>query len=289
MATDKLTFEVTVQEANGAVKPIYSPLYSLFEKKTKYNETIGQVTFKRGDIVGDVLAKDLTAHNTERKHITVGSGQKVFNKYFKGVSYVRSGYQQTEDINSIASKVIEVHNKQLDRDIFTGDPAANGQIRNNGIFSTNDANAITNETVKFTGTDINTISKFFNTLLKQSETLTGNDRKIILLGGKLRDLMQNFVTGTGISYKKALADIYPVETDIVELPANLNELKGVGDVALVLSINNIMLNYLALPQLEDQGYDPRNKESWFNFYFGSAMVDVEQYGALIKQPVTGLV
>ncbi|MDR3112929.1 MAG: hypothetical protein LBU09_00955 [Endomicrobium sp.] len=288
MATDKLTLELTVQQVNDAVKPIYSPLYSIFTKKTKYKETIGQVAFQRNDTLGDLEAKNLAAQNTERKHIVVGSGKKYFNKYFKGISYVESGYQEPGNINKISTRVIDTHSKQLDRMIFTGDPDAAGTLQNNGIFKSDDKNLIKNGDFNLPDKTINTIATFFNTILKQSEDATGNSKKTILLGGKLRDLITNFINNTAVSYRKALDDIFPVQTDIVPLPANLNNLASVGDIAIVLSLEDLMLNYLALPQLEDQGYDARNKESWFNFYFGSAMVDIETEGGIIIQPVTGL-
>ena len=147
---------------------------------------------------------------------------------------------------------------------------------------------IKNASFAFPDKNINTVAAFFNALLKQSEDATGNSKKTILLGGKLRDLFTNFVNNTAVSYRKALEDIFPVQTDIVPIPANLNNIAGVGDVAIALSLEDLTLNYLALPQLEDQGYDARNKESWFNFYFGSAMVDIETKGAIIIQAVSGL-
>jgi hypothetical protein len=288
MATDKIVFDVSVKDVNTAYKPIYAPLYSIFTKTQKYQESIGQITFRKNDIVGDLDAKELAAQGTERKHFATGSATKTFNKYIMGISYTESGYQQSSDIQKLAGKVLDHHAKQLDAIVFTGHPDASGALRNNGILNTADPNAITKSPYTFSDTSINAVAKFFAELLKESEDLTGNAGKVILLGGKLRNILSNFVGGTAVSYKKALEDIFPVSADIIALPSNLDSIAAVGDLAIVLSLDDITFNYIAFPQLEGQGYDERNKESWFNFFFGSAMVDLEVKGALIKQAVSGL-
>jgi hypothetical protein len=284
MATDKISFDVTVEQVNQLIKPVYSPLYSIFTKAVKYTEKIGQITFKRNDTIGDLDAKMLSAQGTERKHFVTGQSSKNFNKYLLGISYIESGYQEPTGIEKIAGRVIEYHSKQLDRMVFTGDPDATGALQNNGILNTNDPNAVTNDPYTLSNVSVNSLSKFFTGLLKQSEELTGNSSKTILLSGQLRDILTNFVDGTAVPYGKALADIYPVDANIIALPQNLNSIVE-GNLAIVLSTEDITFNYIAFPQLEAQGYDARNQESWFNFYFGSAMVDLEINGALIKQPV----
>ncbi|MDR0485697.1 MAG: hypothetical protein LBH29_03105 [Elusimicrobiota bacterium] len=286
MATDKIAMNEIVERANNAFKPIYKPLFAIFKKLAGYDEYNGTMTFLETDTKGNLSARLINSQDTEGKHIAVGEDKKVYNKYFKGVNYIVSGYQKNDDIDNITAKVLEVFTRQLDEEIFRGDPNADGSLNNNGIFGTNDKNAVKKADITLANSSIDTILAFFASLLKEAEELAGNAEKTILIGGALKDLLSKVVPNTAVLYKTLIKESFTMPVNLVALPSNLEAFLPSGkSIAQVLTLDAITLRHSAMPRLKAQGFNEEKEHTWYKFFYGSAMVDVEQRGASIIQPV----
>ncbi|MDR3050014.1 MAG: hypothetical protein LBV16_09340 [Elusimicrobiota bacterium] len=287
MATDKIALEQTVEETNKQYIPVYKPLYSIFPKREAYDEFKGTMTFVTTDTVGDLKARTISTQDTESKHIAVGQDNKVYVKDFRGVNYKVSGYQKNNDINKITARVLEAFDKQLDEEIFSGNPDASGKFENNGIYGTEDKNVIKRDSIALPNKNVDTILNFFDALIKDAERDAGNAEKTVLLGGDLKGLLSKQIPNTSTLYKALIRELFNIPVNLVAIPSNLEALLPDGtSIAQVLTLDNISLKHSALPRLKAQGYDDEDEYSWFKFFYGTAMVDVEQYGASIIQPVT---
>lgn len=290
MATDNISTQTEIQSLMKKYTPTYKPLFSIFTKKTAYTEHFGDLTFVDSDIKSDIRASEMTAQDSEMAHVVTGEGRKTFYKYFKGTKYHAHGLQVNVDIQNIVDRIVNGFVKQLDEEIFTGEkytPGSNGTIRNNGLFETNDKNAILKPTATLRSKNIDDVLEFFTTIVTDTENIIGNTYKTILLSGSLKTLLNKIVPGTNSLYKNIITQAFSNPVDLVPIPANLEKYLPVDSTyAQVLSLEAITLRYTALPRLLASGVNTENTYTWYKFFYGSAMVDVEQLGASIKYPVS---
>ncbi|MDR2708358.1 MAG: hypothetical protein LBC07_00075 [Elusimicrobiota bacterium] len=286
MATDKIISKETVETLNNNYTPVYKQLLSIFNKQINYDEYVGSMTFLESKTIGDLTARRITTQDTEAKHIAVGQGKKVYVKDFYGVNYQVSGYQENSDAANITSRVLESLSKQQDEFVFTGNPSASGVLENNGIIGTTDPNVIKNPDLILSNVNIDTVIDFFVTLVNQSETIAGNSEKTILIGGPLKRLLSKVVPSTSTLYKTIIGQAFNIPVNLVAIPSNLEQfLPAEKSLAQVLTLDNIILRHSAMPRLKSSGYNAENDYTWYKFFFGAAMVDVEQLGASIIQYV----
>lgn len=285
MATDVITSLKTTEEYLRAVQLSYSPISLAIARQVKHDMTNDvKVIFKRLDVERDnIVAQNLTMGQTEVSAIKANETQKVFNKYVKGAKITQSVYNfNFNRIPELVSKIIRGYSMIFDTITLYGDG------RNNGILTTDDVNNVVNDSVELDATaDImalaNQVVDVISGLKQQVREYTASTNVLVYVyGGQLVRLLDK-ITYNGATIREIIEKEWPEATFVV-IPEIV--LTGNSMGFKVFSQDLVTLNYTRLPIMSENGYNPEDKYFWGNFELGSTMVDIEEKGAGIEQPIT---
>lgn len=285
MATDVITSLKTTEEYLRAVQLSYSPISLAIARQVKHDMTNDvKVIFKRLDVERDnIVAQNLTMGQTEVSAIKANETQKVFNKYVKGAKITQSVYNfNFNRIPELVSKIIRGYSMIFDTITLYGDGL------NNGILTTDDVNNVVNDSVELDATaDImalaNQVVDVISGLKQQVREYTASTNVLVYVyGGQLVRLLDK-ITYNGATIREIIEKEWPEATFVV-----IPEIVLVGNSMgfKVFSQDLVTLNYTRLPIMSENGYNPEDKYFWGNFELGSTMVDIEEKGAGIEQPIT---
>lgn len=285
MATDVITSLKTTEEYLRAVQLSYSPISLAIARQVKHDMTNDvKVIFKRLDVERDnIVAQNLTMGQTEVSAIKANETQKVFNKYVKGAKITQSVYNfNFNRIPELVSKIIRGYSMIFDTITLYGDGL------NNGILTTDDVNNVVNDGVELDATaDImalaNQVVDVISGLKQQVREYTASTNVLVYVyGGQLVRLLDK-ITYNGATIREIIEKEWPEATFVVIPEIVLTE-NSMG--FKVFSQDLVTLNYTRLPIMSENGYNPEDKYFWGNFELGSTMVDIEEKGAGIEQPIT---
>lgn len=285
MATDVITSIKTTEEYLRAVQLSYSPISLAIARQVKHDMTNDvKVIFKRLDVERDnIVAQNLTMGQTEVSAIKANETQKVFNKYVKGAKITQSVYNfNFNRIPELVSKIIRGYSMIFDTITLYGDGL------NNGILTTDDVNNVVNGSVELDATaDImalaNQVVDVISGLKQQVREYTASTNVLVYVyGGQLVRLLDK-ITYNGATIREIIEKEWPEATFVV-IPEIV--LTGSSMGFKVFSQDLVTLNYTRLPIMSENGYNPEDKYFWGNFELGSTMVDIEEKGAGIEQPIT---
>lgn len=285
MATDVITSLKTTEEYLRAVQLSYSPISLAIARQVKHEMTNDvKVIFKRLDVERDnIVAQNLTMGQTEVSAIKANETQKVFNKYVKGAKITQSVYNfNFNRIPELVSKIIRGYSMIFDTITLYGDGL------NNGILTNNDVNNVVNGSVELDATaDImalaNQVVDVISGLKQQVREYTASTNVLVYVyGGQLVRLLDK-ITYNGATIREIIEKEWPEATFVVIPEIVLTE-NSMG--FKVFSQDLVTLNYTRLPIMSENGYNPEDKYFWGNFELGSTMVDIEEKGAGIEQPIT---
>lgn len=285
MATDVITSLKTTEEYLRAVQLSYSPISLAIARQVKHDMTNDvKVIFKRLDVERDnIVAQNLTMGQTEVSAIKANETQKVFNKYVKGAKITQSVYNfNFNRIPELVSKIIRGYSMIFDTITLYGDGL------NNGILTTDDVNNVVNDSVELDATaDImalaNQVVDVISGLKQQVREYTASTNVLVYVyGGQLVRLLDK-ITYNGATIREIIEKEWPEATFVVIPEIVLTE-NSMG--FKVFSQDLVTLNYTRLPIMSENGYNPEDKYFWGNFELGSTMVDIEEKGAGIEQPIT---
>lgn len=285
MATDVITSLKTTEEYLRAVQLSYSPISLAIARQVKHDMTNDvKVIFKRLDVERDnIVAQNLTMGQTEVSAIKANETQKVFNKYVKGAKITQSVYNfNFNRIPELVSKIIRGYSMIFDTITLYGDGL------NNGILTTDDVNNVVNDSVELDATaDImalaNQVVDVISGLKQQVREYTASTNVLVYVyGGQLVRLLDK-ITYNGATIREIIEKEWPEATFVV-IPEIV--LTGNSMGFKVFSQDLVTLNYTRLPIMSENGYNQEDKYFWGNFELGSTMVDIEEKGAGIEQPIT---
>lgn len=163
-----------------------------------------------------------------------------------------------------------------------------GDGLNNGILTSSDPNNVVNDSVEIDATaDImglaNQVVDVIAGLKQQVREYTAStDVLVYVYGGQLVRMLDKIVYN-GATIREIIEKAWP-EANFVVVPEIV--LTGNSMGFKVFSQNLVTLNYTRLPIMSENGYNPEDKYFWGNFELGSTMVDIEEKGAGIEQPIT---
>lgn len=285
MATDIITSLKTTEEYLRAVQLSYSPISLAIARQVKHDMTNDvKVIFKRLDVERDnIVAQNLTMGQTEVSAIKANETQKVFNKYVKGAKITQSVYNfNFNRIPELVSKIIRGYSMIFDTITLYGDGL------NNGILTTDDVNNVVNDSVELDATaDImalaNQVVDVISGMKQQVREYTASTNVLVYVyGGQLVRLLDK-ITYNGATIREIIEKEWPEATFVV-IPEIVLTRNSMG--FKVFSQDLVTLNYTRLPIMSENGYNPEDKYFWGNFELGSTMVDIEEKGAGIEQPIT---
>lgn len=264
--------------------PTYRAIYPLFlPRGRQYQAEVGKINYKQIDAMGDIRAKHYTPKDTEMQTISTGESAKLFHKYFMANKYTVSTLQDLNEIQRIQTQVLEEHQKQADEFLFMGDPV-NGTQTNNSLYLSNDTNYIVNGSEEVdVNANQNKLHELVVSVAEEANNIAG--RKLLFhYGTELNKVWNSLWTSGPKPFKSLLQEVLGPDYVQIQLPSSLvpNTAQGFK----IVNLDHTILNYTLVPTIDDQGTNLEMKYHWFNFIFGSMMVDVETKGAIIRQPVT---
>lgn len=278
--TNKIVLRTT-DEYMGGFRPIYRPLWGLFMgNAVQYSAEVGTHTFREVKTVGDIRAKDFTPKDTELKQIAVAEGSKTFKKYFKGVQYIQSQFQDQRGVQEMIGQVLDEHNRQAD-DLLLGDSI------NSGIYTSADENYELKNSyeVQKDANDEHLADMYAKVVSLAQEANVNAGRKVVMFYGstvlpKFGGLFAQAVR----PFRGVLAEGLGADYSILEMPADCTPSNANG--MMILNMDQIRLHWTAMPQLRNQGINEEKQYYWFNFLLGSMMADLRVDKAIIRQPLT---
>lgn len=285
--TNKVALK-TVEEFMADYMPVYQPLFALFLGKSQaYSEEVGTIDFKRVDTVGDIRAKHITPKDTEIKQIGVAEGKKTFKKYFLANQFIQSLLQDPRGNQDVIAQVLDEHNKQADDLLLLGEGTSAGTVVNNGLFWSGDANYLLENSVAVAaGTAADHLKDMHTKIMAsaaKADDIAGR-KVLIVYGATACAKFDSLYANTDAPFKKVLAEVLGENYTLVKLPSAVTPDSANGWI--IANLDQIKLHYVVLPQLKAQGVNEEKMYSWHNFLLGSMMLEVLQYKAIIRQPVT---
>ena len=263
MSTDFQTEIKSKEEYLATADLTFTPsILKIRKVKKSPMDGIEKVTFKRLDVEKDnITAENMTTGQTEVAHIKVGEAKKTFNKYIAGAQISQS-YRNGEanKLGDVHSKVLRQYFKMWDQ---MGLDGANG---NNGVFNTKDEMAIKNASTAINGADneakLNALIGVISAMKEQvSDNTASNDILLYVYGKELKQFMDQRLPNLG-SVRSIVRETWP-EAELHEISGVSTANKGNGLVAI--SQDLVSLNYVAMPEIGDQGTDNRAKEYWADY------------------------
>lgn len=285
MGTNKIQLK-TAEQFMSDYTPTYVPFFSLLlqAKNQVYSQLVGEASFKRVKTVGDIRNGHLTPKDTEMKQISVGEEKKVFKKYFLGSQYTQSNLQDAEGNQEVVSQVLDENNKLADEIFLYGEGTQPSDVVNNGLFFSQDSNYVLESSATI-GTSPSHIDNMYSKIMENADKAdqVAGRKMLVVYGSTATSKLDSLFASTGKSLKQVLKENLP-DYQIVKLPKDVT-LSGVNGW-LIVNLDQIKVHYTTLPELNNQGVDEKNMETWHNFLQGSAMVEVLAHKGIIKQPAT---
>ncbi len=287
MSTNKLVLR-DVDQFMADYKPVYQPLYSMFlGKSQQYSEAVGQLNFKRLEAVGDIRNRHITPKDTDIKQISVKEGSKVFKKYFLASQYVQSLLQDTEQNEDVVKQVLDEHQKHMDEIFVTGEGTSAGDVVNNGLFWSADANYVVNGSAELdTDADANGCIALHAKVMEQIEIANqiAGRKMVIFYGSNIIPVVNGLFASSPVAFKSVMQESLGEGVRQINLMSNLTPSSNHG--FLIVNEDMVKLHYTTLPGLKSQGVNEEKMHTWHNFLMGSAMLEVLASGGIIKQPLT---
>lgn len=285
MATNKIVVSST-EEFMASYRPKYNPLFGLLLANSKqYALEVGSIKFTQLNAVGDIRARHLTPKDNMLKQITVASGSKSFKKYVLGNQFIQSEFQEKGDIDGVVAQVLDEEMKQFDEITLLGEGTAANNVVNNALYWSADANYVLNSSATIAATTTTQAELYakIQSVMGSAREVSG-PKAIVLYGTTTLATLDSLFPSTNDSFRGILdAGLEDSET-IVRMPAGITPAGANG--FMVLSLDEILMHYLTIPKVLNQGVNEEKLHSWHNFILGSSMIEVQAPGAIIRQPLT---
>lgn len=275
-----------VEEFMNDYQPVYQPILPLFlaGKSQAWSEDVGTVDFKRVEAIGDIRAGHITPKDTEIKQISVGENKKTFKKYFFANQYVQSALQTREGVEAVGAQVLDEHWKQADELFLLGEGTAANNVLNNGLYWSADTNYVLENSKEIDNAN-GSLTDLHTQIMVSVEkaNLIAGKKAIIFYGEAMLAKINSLYSTTNtpfITSLKAVIDTYSV----VKMPSGITPSGENGWI--IVNFDQVKLNYVKLPELNDQGVNAEKMYAWMNFLMGSYMLEVLALYGVIRQPVT---
>lgn len=276
--TNKIVFR-SVEEFMTGFTPRYTPLMPLFLAGAKQHAAeVGEAKYTQVSAMGDIRSRVVTPKDTEFHQIGAGPSSKIFKRYFLGSQYIQSNLQDRQGYEDVVAEALDEHNKHND-EIFMG-----GDGQNNALLVSSDPNF----TLRSAPAAISTLSGLYDEVI--AEALVANEiegQKVLLyFGDTMSTKINSLFADTARPLSEVLGSAEALTSyDMIKVPTSV--LPGsLSNGFAIVNLSKIIVNYMLLPEVNDQGFNSEKKYAWTNFLQGSSMVDVKTKDGIIVQPLT---
>ncbi|WKV32905.1 putative major capsid protein [Bdellovibrio phage MAC3UK] len=283
--TNKLV-QRSIEEFLTGYKPAYNPILPLFmDNAQQYAIEAGKVTFQRAEAIGDLRGRLISPKDTEIHQVHSREGSKVFRKYFLGAQYIQSSLQDTRGYEDVVAQVMDEHNKQADEIFLTGEGTSDADVKNNGLFYSQDGNYVKKASATVAkdtaGNHFAALYSLMISSLQEANDVDG-DKLILVYGDTMIAKYNGLLPATEQAFSKVFADATP-EAVKAKIPKSITP---AGNGFIIVNRQQVKLHYTTLPKIDGQGINEEKKYAWTNFLMGSSMLEVLALGGVIHQPVT---
>lgn len=280
--TNKIVFR-SIEEFMGGYTPRYTSLMALFLTGARQHEAVvGEQKYSQISAVGDLRSRVVTPKDTELFQVGAAGSSKTFKKYFLGCQYIQSNLQDRQGYEDVVAEVLDEHNKQNDEIFLSG----GGQ--NNGLLVSSDPNFTLRSSAEMAAGSNAHLDALYAELV--AEALVANEiegQKVLLYFGDTMSGKMNALYGDN---KRAFAAVLAEsealkDYDLIKVPTSVVPGSLTNGFAIV-NMSKIQVNYMLLPEVNNQGTNEEKNYAWTNFLMGSSMVDVKTKDGIIVQPLT---
>jgi hypothetical protein len=286
MSTNKIVLRET-DEIMADYKPSYQPFWPiLLDNAKSYPEVVGKVNFKRLEAVGNIRAQHYNPKDTHVHQIAAVEKSKTFKKYFFASQFTQSTLQDRDQNEDVIKQVLDENNKFQDDLVLLGEGTSAADVVNNGLYWSADPNYLLESSTELAaGTDSHLASLHASVVTAKIKADTVAGRKVVVFyGSTMLTKLSGIYAASSVPFRSALQNALGGNYSLAELPAEVTPSGANG--FMILTLDQIMLHYTAVPKLDDQGVDAKNREVWHNFLMGSTMIEVLAYKGIIRQPHT---
>lgn len=284
--TNKIVLR-SVEEFLTGYKPAYNPIMPLFlDNAVQYTVEAGKVSFQRAETVGDIRARLFTPKDTEIHQIHSKEGSKEFKKYFMGAQYIQSQLQDTRGYEDVVAQVLDEHNKQADELLLSAEGTSSADIKNNGLFFSNDPNYITKASATVakdaSGNHFADLYAKMMAVVEEANDVDG-EKLVLIYGSTMASKYNGLLPATEQPFSKVFGE---ATEGLVKARIPNSVIPAGANGFIVVNRQQVKLHYTTLPRIDGQGINEEKKYAWTNFLMGSSMLEVLAYGGVIHQPVT---
>lgn len=288
----------TKEEYAEAASISFVPSILALQKLKQIPLDSDKITFKELKIESDSVTPSLLSEEmTEINHAKVSQSSRVFNAYGKGISLVKKNYRNANvNVQSFHDQIIRNLSIKFGNAALAGEGGNNGLILATG--GTVDSNVYTPSSAEIPAfaddgfSQVEKIIEIATSLNIAINDYTGSNNLSVFFYGadllpflgrisagqetNMRQHIRNSFSGKNISF----VDISALET------ASAAGTAITGNGIIVAANDLTLLEHCGLPEIQNEGVDERRNEYWANYFYGSANVRPETYGAVIKQVIT---
>jgi hypothetical protein len=166
-----------------------------------------------------------------------------------------------------------------------GEGTSNSTMINNGLFWSNDPNYVLENSIEIASANswLPDLHAQIITAKIKADLVAG--RKVVLFyGSTMIPKINGLYATSSMPFKKALQDVLGANYSIAEVPADVTPSGANG--WMIVNLDQVKLNYVALPRLQAQGVNEEKMYTWHNFLMGSMMLEVQASKGIIRQPTT---
>lgn len=273
----------TAEQLNEAVQIAYVPFMNILSNTQEYAEKISNVNMieLKGDeneMLSQMSKAKVSNNTTEIEHFKAGKQTKTFKKAFYITQYEENEFDEKTAIPDMSARSVRVGSIQMDRDVWNGTINDGFIINSQKEYTQNAAEEITLASATFD--DYNSI---FAKLRKQIKDANSTNRIIFALYGKTAEaLAGKTFANSGDTFLSKLKSNFS-DCDFVEVPA---QVESTNDGILVIADDLVKLHYTAMPRTLQTGVNDEKHYKYIQTIVGSAMVELKEKSAIIKQAIT---
>lgn len=270
----------TSEEFAAEYSPVYPAIYPAFlagAHSKPYERVEGTTTVKGVEAVGDMVAKKFSSKDTVIHQLHGRQTSFVFDKNFYLAEYKTGINQSTEGDSQLVGEFLDNQNVALDQLVLFGDEG------NQGLYTNNSSNYVTEGAIgSIDASDKNAFYEAIMASAEEADKLAGS-KVLMLYGTETRKLWRAGLFSTGqASVRGNLLSALGSEYTPMLMPSQVSPN---AEGWLIINMNKIVVHNHGAPWME-AGEDAPRRLRYVHFLIGSVGVELMQYGAILKQPVT---
>ena len=281
MQTDMITGLRTVEEVMEATVPDYNAFLTLLSNTQEYNEKIENMDFttltgNEEEMLKQMDKALISGATSEVEHIKASAKTSTFKKHFYLTKYTESELDPYTAINNINRKAVRVGLIKMDQDTWKGK-------RNDGFFNSSSTDYIENANAEIAkNADFSVWNKKIAEIVEQVKDNNSSSRIYLgLYGDTSAELAGRTIDTTGSTFLAKLRENNP-DVQFVKVP---KQIEATNTGILAIADDYVKLHYTAMPRVHSTGVNNEDSYTWVKYITGSAMVELLEKGAIIKQPI----